>query len=72
MQIVTDWENNIFEKNDNENERKYRVDKSNEKLKRHEEFDSYNINDNEKKNDKKDVKNNIAINNAKKIIKIFD
>ena len=51
---------------------KYKVDEYNEKLKKHEEFDNYDMSDNKKKNDKKDVKNDIAMNNTKKIIEIFD
>ena len=72
MQTVTDWKNDIIKKNDDEDKRKYRVDEDNEKLKKHEEVDNYDVSNNEKNDDEKDMKNDIVMNDAKKIIEIFD
>ena len=72
MQTVTDWENDIIEENNDKDERKYKIDKDNQKLKNREEVDNYEVNNSKKNDDKNDVKNDIKINDAKKIIEIFD
>ena len=45
IQIIIDWKNNIIEKNNNKDERKYRLNENNRELKEHEEIDDYENNE---------------------------